>query len=336
MQDETGDKRWATKVEQHRALRKPVIHRYARPLDTFDEVIQYNGALIEDWMRIFQESWDRNPPINISRAAESEKASIAKIIQVEQELIVSELAVRGGDPKRWTSQVTDEVREGKARLAASCEVMKYKAFSVIDNQRAERAGELWRQARSLFEIGLAVFGAFLLFNQTRIAERQTEISERTLLASEEPSIAIENVTTKGDGIVFSVRNSGTVRLQNVRINERLFAEGILDGTKIPLKPFHMGSDAHNIKSLQPNEKVSFSTERVSLKELPIPRAAKDGKIGIFELTLSFQHEVTNKISEKVFQYTCMPSANGWHFSLRSDAGMDGFKQTVSLIMSGKE
>lgn len=182
--DETGQGRWNTKLEQHRSIRAELFKQNLNPGGMYEEAKKYNGALIEDWTRIYLESWERKPPYNISFAAKKAKSQISQIIEEEEGLINSAIVgAFGPKPSEFYRQLLEA---GKIALHQSCEVMKYKAFSAIDNKRADRTADFWKEFKTLVELGLAAFGVVLLWNQNRIVGRQTEI-----LAKQESSAAQE-------------------------------------------------------------------------------------------------------------------------------------------------
>lgn len=188
--DETARQRWNSKLEQHRAVRSKLIDPNSHPSRVYTAVTEYNGALLEEWMNFFKESWERLSPVFADREAASAKREIEGFIQEEEEKIneLIENAFRGNAAFKGQN-FTNAILNGRAALRQSCEVLKYKAFSVIDNKRAERKGRIKADFRGYVELGLAVFGAILLWKQNGIAQRQVEIQLKQEAAIEAKDVA---------------------------------------------------------------------------------------------------------------------------------------------------
>jgi len=160
------------------------------------------------------------------------------------------------------------------------------------------------------------------------------LAKKALQASEEPLIEVQNVKSQGDGVAYTIRNSGTIRLESIRVSERALTEGILNRTVSVVGPLYVAT-AHEASSLTPGEVLTLSSKWISLKNIGSPRIEKTSTVGVFELRISFVHEVTKRGYERTFQFLCFPSESGWRIHQRTDPGMEALRTFVSQSLGKK-
>lgn len=138
--DLTGRNRWASKVKQHRTLRRRALDPKRNPESLYEELTNYNGGLLEQWIAIFLNAWRRERPLEPEPAATTAREEIGRFIKAEERRINREVA------RLWPQDELAEqkaiIDEGKKRLRESCLVLKDKCLEAIDDARASRADQL--------------------------------------------------------------------------------------------------------------------------------------------------------------------------------------------------
>jgi hypothetical protein len=257
--DEVGEGRWQSKLKQHRENRRLLYNKQQHPNAVYEAVTAYNGAVLHDWMAIFEGYWNRLRPENPAREAEMAKKAIAEHIAAEKAAILKELAGLWGDAYK------DDIPKGEKKLEQSCETLTHKCFEHVANLRAARERELKKETADKRRrlIDLAVTMMISLLAGGLIAWFSVWLTNKGNRANLEPRLELSigqidrlgMITISSDTLNLTIQNIGPNTVNDVEIFVQAFHASFNLGEIV--QHDYSSKPTFGILSLDPGQEVSF-------------------------------------------------------------------------------
>lgn len=230
--DFTGNERWLAKINQHRRQRQKLYDTSRRADLVFGEAAEFFGALIHDWIGIFQDSFRRERPSAPSESCKFAKNEIKGFIDSEQATIAKELSGIWAEHLISNPSYSKHIEEGKSHLMSSCEVLKTKCFEAAENMRAQRQGELDREGEERNRVWkeLAV-GGFIAILSAFLTSRWADNSRKAEL---EPFVSVglgegnslSPTRVENDTLKVSLNNTGPSDVADIELFLGVFSARI--------------------------------------------------------------------------------------------------------------